>query len=67
MVATLPAKLGTQAGPLPLLPSGPGGVRCLTLRGNRQGHHNATLDEYQVGGKYMTLFRILEQLWIYFF
>lgn len=33
--------------PLPLLPSGPGGVRSLALREDLRGHHNGTLD-YQV-------------------
>lgn len=29
--------------PLPLLPSGPGGVRSLALREDLRGHHNGTL------------------------
>jgi len=40
MVATLPATPRHMSQSLPLLPSGPGGVRNLSLRGDQQSHHN---------------------------
>src|SRR3954463_5913310 len=36
---TLPATPRHPSRPLPLLPSGPGGVYGLSSRGDRQGHH----------------------------
>lgn len=32
--------------PLPLLPSGPGGVRSLALREDLRGHHDCTREKY---------------------